>query len=205
MLAACGDSPALSIARSMKSSIAPSEKSNITAQQVADIPYASLLAKIGSGPLSTLILGKVEGEYLHWFSADRAVIVTRNGRVIKTAGLPQNLSSSRPLDADPLDSLANLSAPAYPHRRQVDISPGGIYGAILTLRLVPVGTETIEILGQSHNTVVFTEEGEGDGLKWSFRNAYWCDRDTGFIWKSIQNYVPSAPPLEIQVGKPYLG
>lgn len=189
----------------MTSSIAPSEKNDVVVQQVADIPYASLLAKIGSASLSSLILGNVSGEDLHWISADRAVIVTRNGRVIRTAGFPQNLNYSRPLDGDPLGSQPDVNRAAFPHRRQLDISPGDIYGAIVTMRMRPVKAETIEILGRQHATWIFEEDCEVQGLKWFFTNTYWRDRDSGFIWRSRQHYVPSVPPMEIDVAKPYSG
>ena len=47
--------------------------------------------KIGKGPKGLIILENINSEQLTWVSADGVFLVTRNGRITKTAGLNNNL------------------------------------------------------------------------------------------------------------------
>ena len=64
----------------------------ISPSLVNNIPYASMLLKIGKGPSGLLILESksTDGRYT-WLSADGVYIVTKEGRIVSTAGLPNNL------------------------------------------------------------------------------------------------------------------
>tara|TARA_B100000029_G_scaffold469827_1_gene508047 strand:+ start:2843 stop:3664 length:822 start_codon:yes stop_codon:yes gene_type:complete len=63
----------------------------ITRQMVEDIPYASMRVKIGKGPAGLMILQKKEDDTYYWVSKDSVLLIIKNGRIIKTAGLTNDL------------------------------------------------------------------------------------------------------------------
>lgn len=175
----------------------------ITRQQVADLPYATILGKIGRGPMSLLVLGRYDGEDLHWISADRNVLVTRNGRLMKTVGLPTNIVRTRLAGTDPLVSGAAVRAAADREVvRYIDVMPGGFFGVSVESAYETLGEERIEILGLAYDTVVVQERNAVPLMDWKHRNRFWIDRDTGFVWRSLQHFAPGIPPVEINVSKP---
>ena len=102
-LAGCGESKlARTIVDAYQLAIVGRPDVPINRSTVTNLPYASIAAKIGKGPKSLLILWRQEQDDLHWLSADNAAIVTRKGRVVKTAGLPEILVDTRSLSTDPV-------------------------------------------------------------------------------------------------------
>jgi len=174
----------------------------ITREIVDKIPYASISAKVGKGPRSLLILGRYEGEDLHWLSADNATVVTRAGRVIKTSGFPENVKATDYLGTDPVSQdLHKLSKPRG-FSRSIDIDKGNLYGLVLDSRFIPRGQVEITIAELDLKTVLVEEINTARTIDWKFSNYYWVDAFDGFIWKSVQHIVRSFPPIEIEVLKP---
>ena len=174
----------------------------ITRQLVDRIPYASISAKVGRGPRSLLILGRRERRDLHWLSADRATVVTRHGRVVATAGFPENIRATHSSGEDPLGGSPHRLARAVGFSRTVDIDKGNRYGLPIESTLTPLGAARIEIVDLELETVLVEEANSARAVNWSFRNYYWIDRLDGFVWKSVQHIARSFPPIEIEVLKP---
>ncbi|MEX2650780.1 MAG: YjbF family lipoprotein [Alphaproteobacteria bacterium] len=173
----------------------------VTRDQIRQIPYATIRAKIGRGQRSVLVLFRYDGADLHWVSADRVAFTTRAGRLVKTAGLPENLRHSELIGVDPVaEGLHRLDGSA-PLTSLVDIDPGARYGIPVELTLEPEADETIEILELEYETVRVRERGRAPLLDWTFENVYWAQRSNGFVWKSIQHFVPSLPPVELEILK----
>jgi len=174
----------------------------ISRSLVDQIPYASISAKVGKGPRSLLILGRYEGTDLYWLSADNATVVTRAGRVVKTAGFPENIKSTHYHDIDPIDR--HLHKPESPRRfsRAIDIDKGDLYGLILDSKFEPRGEVSISIVDFNLRTVLYEEINTARTLNWSFSNYYWVDVFDGFVWKSVQHIARGFPPIEIEVLKP---
>lgn len=74
----------------------------ISKETVARLPYASIGAKIGEGQQALLVLGRYDGVDRHWISADRAAMVTRNGRVIRLFGVSAELRDTVGIESDPI-------------------------------------------------------------------------------------------------------
>ena len=110
---------------------------------ISNLPYASITGKIGTGPRSLLILDRIRGEDRHWLSTDRVAIVTRRGRVIRTAGLPENLRETRFVEVDPVAAEPHrLNAPLKA-TRMIDLDKGSHYGMPIESVLVSLGERTI--------------------------------------------------------------
>ena len=171
-----------------------------TPDYVKNLPYATLTAKIGRAQRALLVLAEYDGPDLRWVSANDAALVTRNGRLIKTAGLERNLRSTHGLEDDPIANKALNFAGA--HMRSIDLAPDGPFGVPIGSTFEVLGRESIKILGNSHDTLVVRESNRAQSIRWKFNNTYWLDSQTGFMWKSVQHFDPSTKPVEIQITKP---
>jgi len=173
----------------------------IKLEQIDAIPYSSLIARVGSGPTSIIVLGTIQGEDRHWFSADKSVIVTRNGRVVQTANFPSDLAHTSFFDADPISSRVPVQ-PQTILRRQIDIVPGNFFGInIVSHFVVASQPEALTVYGKSYNVIKIIENCKAEQVSWEFTNTYWQDVATGLICKSVQYYVPASPPMELAVGR----
>ena len=175
----------------------------ISPEYVANLPYASMTAKIGKRPRSLVVLGRYDGPDLHWISADRAVLVTRNGRIKATFGVGMDLLDTQGLEDDPV--AAATFAFEGVHTRTVDLAdPRKIYGIPIESTFVAIGRETIKILGQEKDTVRIEEFNSASSIRWKFKNVFWFDFNSGFLWKSVQHFVRNLPPIETEILKPAL-
>jgi hypothetical protein len=174
----------------------------LTRSDVSKLPYATMRAKIGRGSRGLLALGRYEGQKLFWYSKDRALFVTRGGRVLQTGGLPENLLGTRVKNADPvMTGLHRLTGPTD-FVRWIDTDFENRYQMKVTSRFELVRREKIEILGREHNTIFGREKNYAPDIGWKFTNRYWVDEGTGFVWKSRQYIAKSFGPLEFEVLKP---
>ncbi len=170
--------------------------------RVDTLPYASIRAKMGHSGRVLMILGRYEGRDLHWISADNVALVTRGGRLVKTAGLPLNLKETVLLGADPVAGALNRLNGGAALRRVVDLDFEGRYGVPIDAEITPLGFASIEILERRYDTVVVREDNVAATLDWSFTNYFWAERTTGFVWRSFQHFSPDLPAVEIEVLKP---
>jgi hypothetical protein len=172
----------------------------ITRENINQIPYATIAAKIGKGPRSLLVLWRVEREDLHWISADNAVVVTRRGRVVRTAGLPATIRDTDFQASDPLASGQDEGIDGAQSVRVVDFEPDGPLTVGSSFHMI--GPRTIEIAGIRFDTVLFEERCIVPATNWTFTNRYWRDPSDGFVWRSEQTIARQFPPIQIEVLKP---
>jgi hypothetical protein len=175
---------------------------NITRDSISKIPYASISAKIGKGPRSLLILSQKTREELHWISADRAVIVTQNGRVIKTYGFPENMRQTHLEGKDPVNRKLHTLKKSTQFKRSIDIDKGNKFGTQISSSFRVIGSRTITIAEIEIKTVLVVERNTAKTINWSFTNYYWADSYDGFIWKTRQHIAPSFDPVDIEFLKP---
>ncbi len=174
----------------------------VTREQVEASPYAYIAARFDELPRAVMVLSRYDGDARHWLSANRAVLVTRYGRLVQTVGLQRDLKHASDPNNDPLRAgLHLLSSAAGPYSRTVDVTPGD-YGVPVNMEYVREENEEIEILDRRHLTVRVREKVSVAVWKWRATNTYWVDSVTGFVWKSVQQYCPELAPLEIEVLKP---
>ena len=78
----------------MKEAFTGLEDTTVTLEKVRDLPYASIYARINHGHRLFLVLAFAETNpvtqslRLKWVSSDGAMLVTENGRIVKTLNLP---------------------------------------------------------------------------------------------------------------------
>lgn len=200
--ASCGNSPFAIVPTLVRGAVS-GEGSNvaITRAQVEKIPYASVAIRIGDGRQVLLILRRYDGADLVWASADNKVIVTRHGRIVKTYGFNQDLSTTMAYGDDPVANFA-AAYPGYIYKRSIDIEPGHHDGILVTSEFARLGPTTLNILGIPHDTMLWRETGSASLLDWHFTNTYWADAKTGFVWKSVQHPVPEMSKVELVTFRP---
>jgi hypothetical protein len=174
----------------------------ITLEQAAKIPYATLAYRFNDGGEAMLVLATdTDGEQL-WTAASRVVLVTKNGRVYRTIGLPRNRTSMASQGEQDLPPLrAALQAP-YRTVRNMDLPDIGIYAVALRCETRTIRPEIVKILGTAIATMRIDERCQSSDLSWQFTDSYWIDRDSGFTWRSVQNLHPQSGSIEIKILRP---
>lgn len=97
LLASCSSNPITDIVKSnlwvnsIKQLIYGYPDYPVTREMVEDIPYASMRVKIGKGPAGLMILQKKEDGVYSWVSKDSVLFKIKNGRIIRTSGLTNDI------------------------------------------------------------------------------------------------------------------
>ena len=173
----------------------------ISREMVENIPYASLRIKIGKGPAGLMILQKIEGNTLSWISRDEVLIQTKNGRIVRTSKLNNDLSDYY-YDTDP-EFIEILEEKKIKSQRVISLTnPKASHIELQVTSSTKDKKETIEILGNEYELIKISEKIHNRLIKWKFTNTYWVDSE-GFVWKTIQQIAPNVPPIVIEVTKPY--
>src|SRR4051812_15000754 len=97
-MSGCQDSDALTFGRVVVNSIF--DKPEMVARdRAASVPYATLGLQLGGTPEVLFILGTQNAAELDWYAGEDAFIRTRNGRILRTVGLPYDLGGVREVTA----------------------------------------------------------------------------------------------------------
>ena len=159
-LLSCSSFPSNNIApgyletyKSIKNAIFGFEDSSITRELVNNIPYASQTLKIGKGPKGLMILESINKDEMVWISADPIFLVTKNGRIIKTEGLENDLkgiiyprlSFEEILEKTPTSSLTTYYSYDNPE----------LYNLDLKIRYFVQAKEEVFILNTKYNLIKY--------------------------------------------------
>lgn len=166
------------------------------------LPYASITVTMKNLRRALLVLAKAENGELHWMSSDRGVLVTRNGRLVRTVGLPENLVHTDFLEADFFDGWSGGQRTAASAKRLIDLAPGNRFGLLAEARIESEGREKVYIHTRTYDTIRFAEHCVVPQLSWKYTNIYWVG-DTGVMWRSLQYVAPGLAPIQIDINKPF--
>lgn len=166
-----------------------------------EIPYASSYFRINDGPQIFMVLALVDidprsgNKQLKWLSQDNAMIVTENGRIIKTLNLPDtNLVSFRSqLPLSNFDKDTTTSA-------FYDWQPNYQFNAQATITTSFTNTEYITSMLWSGTTDKWTETVTWDSE--TYQNIFWSAE--GMVLKSKQWAIPGKLFIEQEVLRTYL-
>lgn len=176
-----------------------SDDQNVTLQQAAAIPYASISVSLGKNPQQILVLASNNGQQQLWTSASRIAVMIQNGRVIRTSGLPQNLSGFTPHD------IMRVPAAGSSVSYIADFADIGAYSVEISCRTSSSTTQSIVVLDSNIQADRIEEECVAPKIDWTFTNIYWIDPAGITIWRSIQYFHPKSDPLEIETLRPVAG
>ena len=168
----------------------------LTRQVIDEIPFASLVLRIGKGAPGLMILESVKPNEETWVSADGVYVLIRDGRIIKTAGLENNLSNFLSIESSMKDFIAKdekveqVFYYSYDVPRLIDLKVTSVSNLI--------GKEKINIYDIEKELFKIEEIITNEYLGWSVKNYFWVDQE-GFIWKSEQNISPKMPTFYLEV------
>jgi Group 4 capsule polysaccharide lipoprotein gfcB, YjbF len=199
LLTACADSDVLQVGDFVLSSFDKTQQ-KVPRERAAGIPYATMGMELGSSAQALLILGTIAQNELDWFAGQDVFVRTRNGRVIRTAGLPYDLGGLRDLSED----LARRGAASgsAPWQFSLDFPDLGIFGATAQCSSRDRGDDSVEIFGSRISTRHIVEHCTVQTMRWNFDNEFWMDKTTGYVWRSSQHIHPQSPPLILEVLRP---
>ena len=172
----------------------------IPRERAAAVPYATMGMELGSSAQALLVLGTITQDELDWFAGEQVFVRTRNGRVIRTAGLPYDLGGLRDLSTNSM--LRGTGSSSAPQQFSLDFPDLGVFGATAQCSLRDMGDDSVEIFGSRIPTRHIVEHCTVEALRWNFDNEYWQDRMSGYIWRSSQHIHPKSPPLILEVLRP---
>lgn len=198
LLAGCEDSDLGQLAQLAYTSVTATPP-KITRNQAAAIPYASMGLELGDTAQVLLVLGTETGNELDWFAGDQVFLRTRNGKIIRTVGLPYDLGGLRQLD--PAPGVAKSASPLAA-RYSFDFPDLGIFDALAQCTTQDAGNATVEVFGSQLPTRHTIEHCSVPDMRWNFDNEYWTDPMTGYVWRSSQHIHPDSPPVVLQVFRP---
>lgn len=174
----------------------------VTDEQIADLPYASLYARINNGPRIFVVLGYDENGQQKWVTQDKAMLVTAQGRLVKTLGLPDNLQQVSNLQQDPLTAGLHLQDGAQWTRIAQWTEQGKVRAATLTSRFMRGDDQVLNIAGQRIASRVWTEQVRIDSTGDEWENTFWIDNSTGEVIQANQMLAADAFPVTTTILKP---
>ena len=175
----------------------------MSTEHVTNLPYASAYARINGEHRIFLVLAYAEqnpatGEtQLKWMSSDKAMIVTENGRIIKTLSLP----SANLVSLSATQTLPTPSADNAPWQAQYDWQPNYSFGHQANVQSRFVKNEWLTSLLWSKETQLIEETVAFEALGRTMSNQFWVDEQNTIV-KSAQWVVPNKLHIELEILKP---
>jgi len=174
----------------------------LTPEEIEAVPYASAYLKIGDQKQVFVVLAFAEqnpltgNTQLKWVSADKAMVVTENGHIVKTIGLQTtNLAGI-------YGNVPAYSAPSVQYSLSYDWADKYRYGFPAKVQRSRQGKETVITPISSTSTDVYTEVVTFTSLEKSVENQYWVN-GKGEVVKTRQHLGPNMVPVELTILKGY--
>ncbi|MGR5070431.1 YjbF family lipoprotein [Vibrio alfacsensis] len=174
----------------------------LTAEEIKAVPYASAYLKIGDQKQVFVVLAFAEQNpltgktQLKWVSADKAMVVTENGHIVKTIGLQKN-NLAGVYGNVPAYTPSQIEYPlSYDWREQYR------YGFPAKVTRTYQGTEPVNTPISTTQTDVYRESVHFPTLSQSVDNVYWVDNQ-GQVIKTLQHLGPNMVPIELTILQGY--
>lgn len=175
----------------------------IDREKISEVPLASISARIGRNERGMMVLLREQGGRHYWYANNRLVLVTRNGRLVQTAGLPSNLRNITTSTFDPLGHEPHRTGMPIDTTFTYELEIDGVYDVVeVQSTIEPKGEDEITISGLKFTTNLLVERCEAEKTGWTFKNKYWVDPFDGLVWKSVQHFNPEFPAVSIETLKP---
>ena len=172
-----------------KASVLSAEPLQVTAADVAAVPYAQILV---TTPSSEGVMAKVrqQGDLQFWVASGKQVLLMRDGLVVRSVGLEPSLDGTRFEGESPFKRGLQHIADGDTSTRWIDIYQGEQVGLAVNSRFRRQGLETVTLLGQPHVLQRIDEAFEIPALGFSATNRFWVRPDDGLVLQSQQYLTP---------------
>ncbi len=174
----------------------------LSPQQIDAVPYASAYLKIGNQKQVFVVLAFAERNpmtgknQLKWVSADRAMVVTENGHIVKTLKLQDNNLAGVYGQVPTFNTSNTEYLLSYDWKEQYR------YGFPAHVARTYLGKEIVTTPISSTSTDLYRESVEFPTLSQSVENLYWVDSE-GQVIKTRQHLGPNMVPIELTILKGY--
>ncbi|ANW24156.1 YjbF family lipoprotein [Vibrio coralliilyticus] len=182
------------------------EDVRLNKETIEKIPYASSYFRINDGPQVFMVLAFVEknpqsGKTQHkWLSSDKAMIVTEEGRIVRTYNLPEaNLAGK----ISP-DNLIHFNTPQYHWTSVYDWQPEYQYNHQAKITTESVATIQLNSVMWSQKVKIWQEYISFEKLDETMQSTFWVN-DNGDVLKSAQWVIPDQLFIEQEILKPFKG
>ena len=150
--------------------------------------YSFMTIKIGRNAKVKLILNSVKNGVYEWVSADLNSIYTYNGLIVKSAGLPSNISLRNyrnffPSSATQLSTILEFDKPL-------------LAGATLKLTLMSSNIES-KSNDKFKNLDVYEFRREVQSIRWQAKDTYWVN-DQNLVVYARQEVHPHMPAVQLE-------
>ncbi|MDP4536920.1 YjbF family lipoprotein [Alkalimonas collagenimarina] len=194
MVLACGGTPRVYY-NDLKTAFSTTPDVELTLDQVQSSSYDLLYVRVNDGPRVALTLAFLEHGQHKWVSADSAVLVLEQGRLVRSANFTTELNFVSNTHSDPLKQGPDQLAQAASWLRLVDWGMGAS-GYAMESGFREVKMETLQLFEQAIPTRVFVETVHLPDIDKSFQNYFWFDAQSGLLVKSEQQLTHQGPTLE---------
>lgn len=167
-------------------------ENTIDPEIIRNIPYASMLVRIGKGPTALMILESKSDEDYLWVSADGVYLLINNGKIIQTNGLNNNLRDRLQPSQNWSDNQEFISYLSFTTPTLNNLKITSIYEN--------KGMQEVELMFSSKQLNLIEERISSETVGWYRTNKYWVD-DSDFVWKSVQSISPRLPEIYTEVTK----
>jgi len=201
----------------IKESIIGLPSDNIPASQIDQSSFSSIYARIDDAHQVYVLLALAENPQtipathrakqtteLKWISSDAGMLVTRNGRLLKSVNLFYgnliNISSDQ---LDPIALGLHLTTTPMHWQSTIDWQPGYHISYQRQSTFTFVADETLVINETPIPLKRFDEHVFIPRLGLEYSNQFWIDATSGTVFKSHQKMAPNLPYIDITLLKPY--
>lgn len=193
-----------SLGETMKFAVMGQPDVQLPVQKIKQLPYASAYLKVGKAPQAFVVLAATENGQQKWVTADKNMVVTDHGRIIKTIGFGEDIISVDNLKSDPL--ALGLLKPDMPKQWQTKTTWTQVFrgGYEIISSFEKKGIEQITVLEKPCLLLRFDETVSVPVLNLSYTNSYWLDPDNGMVIKSLQYMGPELAQVQFTILKPYV-
>jgi hypothetical protein len=201
----------------VKESIIGLPDTEVSADKIENNPYASIYVRVNKSSQAYVLLAFAESPQtipattflkqnteLKWVSSDSAMLVSRNGRLLKTVNLIDgNLVALNSEQTDPV--TLGLHLPTTPMRWQstIDWQPGYHVSYQQHSTFTFIADETIIINDTPIVVKKFNEHVVVASINIEYTNQFWVDASNGLVMKSHQKIAPNLSFIDITLLKPY--
>jgi hypothetical protein len=155
----------------------------LTEEYIAKQPYSFARVDLGKAANIIMVLQKVDNNFYTWVSSTGEKIITLNGKIIKTEGLPHNLEFLNPTKFKLFSEKPNYS---------------GTYDLLLKDPRAFVEQDfSISIIQNSPSELLIEEKITMSILNRKYSNFYWVDKKSGKVIKTKQAINPKLPNVRL--------
>jgi len=174
----------------------------VSNQQIESLPYNTMYLRINDGQRIFVVLGYLENGQRKWLTQDKAMLVTKSGRLVKTVNLPDNLLDVSNQPQDPLLNARQLRNGATWTRTISWTEDQRYRSATVVSRFTSGGEDVLTIAGKRVRCLVWHETAHTDSPLRDWQNTFWVDAVSGQVRQGRQMLGAGVLPIDFTILKP---